>query len=173
MEKASPWKPGYRRRHSLLMPFSEMGTLKEEHEAGLIEGAYIQHFVTAVNSTIGMLGLLSLGNPDQTQPFLSFTSSPGRGQWVPVLETHPDTPLPQWCTELTGHWPWSRFSVIYFDIRTQVNNSAAFLLLQHVRLWQLAKGLLGLPCFQCSLTSDTHEFNSTPLIISGSGDFVE
>lgn len=66
---------------------SEMGTL---------------NFVTAVNSTIGMLGLLSLGNPDQTHPFLSFTSSPGAGQWVPVLETHTDTPLPQWCTELTG-----------------------------------------------------------------------
>lgn len=72
-----------------------------------------------------------------------------------------------------AHRPWNRFSIICFDIRMRVNNSAAFLLFQHIRLRQLAKVLLGLLCFQCFLTSDPREFNSAPLIISGSRDSVE
>lgn len=38
------------------------------------------HSVKAANATVSRLGLLSLGTPVQVPSFLSFASSPGRGQ---------------------------------------------------------------------------------------------
>lgn len=143
--------------------------------------------MTALNSIVHWVYLVS---GDLTRPTFSSLLHPlpalfcsvkelGRSQCGSAGAPCPENPLG---TETLdhhhvlsswGHQLGSSFPVIFFGIKAQVNNSAAFLLLQHARQRQLAKVLLGSPCFQYPLTSDASEFNSAPLIISESVNSVE
>ena len=63
-------------------------------------------------------------------------------------------------------------SVTLSGLWTQGNNRAASLRLRHLQPRPRAEALTGTPCFPRSLPSGPSEFNSAPLIISGSVDSV-